>query len=291
MGNVKYEQGYAKDRTTLINTMCDAYNHGARQAAHANDKTPPEVLNLVNRPLQCFSYGMREETTYQLVVDLWRVGENLAAHKSETGSWRLQLSGSADDPFINVYETTWTSDGSSEFPQERLIFKFLLPHIGFHLPRGQIGPHEAILAGEAAETLSDRYRHYVNATSGFASDVSDQFARMVYFSAVTISTLGFGDIVPITKLQDGGSLQRRSMEWFSIGFFLNSLAKEYGSTGALIEELIHQLDQGAYASRPRIARAFDELKQATIMARGVKLSDVEAVAPRGSAISTPEDRF
>jgi len=67
---------------------------------------------------------------------------------------------------------------------------------------------------------------YIKGTKGFASKLEDNFWRMFYLSAITITTLGFGDIVPISTV----SRILVSIEAFLgiilIGLFLNSLAQE-----------------------------------------------------------------
>jgi hypothetical protein len=70
----------------------------------------------------------------------------------------------------------------------------------------------------------DMLAKFASGTSGFTSDVADNFERM--FILMTITTLGFGDIVPIT------TKARRlvTIEAISgvvlIGLFLNSLSRD-----------------------------------------------------------------
>ncbi len=70
---------------------------------------------------------------------------------------------------------------------------------------------------------------YSNALDGFASFGNESFSRMFYLSAITITTLGFGDIVPLTNR----SRLIVSIEaiWgiILVGLFLNSLAEKISS--------------------------------------------------------------
>src|SRR6202035_1809046 len=50
----------------------------------------------------------------------------------------------------------------------------------------------------AADDTSATIKALLDAQKGFPARVSGQFVRMLYLSATTITTLGFGDIVPIT---------------------------------------------------------------------------------------------
>lgn len=65
---------------------------------------------------------------------------------------------------------------------------------------------------------------YSEAQDGFPSSVKGNFSRMFYLSASTITTVGFGDIVPITTL--ARTLLAIEAIWgiIIIGLFLNSLA-------------------------------------------------------------------
>ena len=55
----------------------------------------------------------------------------------------------------------------------------------------------------------------------------DDFLTMLYFSAVTITTLGFGDIVPVTGMSRFTVGIEATWGIFVVGLFLNSLAYEF----------------------------------------------------------------
>jgi hypothetical protein len=75
--------------------------------------------------------------------------------------------------------------------------------------------------------LHDQITAYINAKRGFPSAISGSFARMFYFSAVTITTLGYGDIVPITHMTRWLVALESIVGIFLVGLFLNSLSHEY----------------------------------------------------------------
>jgi len=49
------------------------------------------------------------------------------------------------------------------------------------------------------DTLDQYLEEYILALNGLPIDATDNFVRMLYLSAVTITTLGYGDILPITS--------------------------------------------------------------------------------------------
>jgi hypothetical protein len=67
---------------------------------------------------------------------------------------------------------------------------------------------------------------YSDALRGFPSKSSGSFMRMLYLSAITITTVGFGDIVPITDLARGLVATEAVLGIVIIGFFLNAVASK-----------------------------------------------------------------
>lgn len=80
-----------------------------------------------------------------------------------------------------------------------------------------------------SSVLDDKILQYLYTINGFPYGYGkSNFFRMLYFSAITICTVGFGDIVPIT---DSARLLVASEALFGIiliGLFLNSLASKIG---------------------------------------------------------------
>jgi voltage-gated potassium channel Kch len=61
---------------------------------------------------------------------------------------------------------------------------------------------------------------------GFPYDSTGVFERMLYLSAVTITTLGYGDIVPITPMTRMFIWLEATFGVFIVGLFFNSLANQ-----------------------------------------------------------------
>lgn len=77
-----------------------------------------------------------------------------------------------------------------------------------------------ILNIEVAEQLSELVQTY----RGSPNNTTDNFLRMLYLSAITITTVGYGDIVPVTNWTRGLVAIEAVWGIIIIGLFLNSLA-------------------------------------------------------------------
>jgi hypothetical protein len=75
-------------------------------------------------------------------------------------------------------------------------------------------------------SLDEKINGYVAALKGFPSEASGGFGRMLYLSVVTITTLGYGDIVPISDLNRFLVGLESVIGLIIIGLFLNSLSRE-----------------------------------------------------------------
>lgn len=64
----------------------------------------------------------------------------------------------------------------------------------------------------------------IRGLKGFPSYLKQNYLRMLYFSVVTITTLGFGDIVPISTISRIAVTTEAVLGIVLIGLFLNSLA-------------------------------------------------------------------
>ena len=74
--------------------------------------------------------------------------------------------------------------------------------------------------------LMDRLIAYSNTMEGFPSRASGSFDRMLYLSAMTITTVGYGDIVPITRQARMLLALEAILGIVLIGLFLNAVAHE-----------------------------------------------------------------
>lgn len=79
---------------------------------------------------------------------------------------------------------------------------------------------------EIPTILNDKISNYASGMKGFASGISGNYIRMLYLSAVTITTLGYGDIVPVTTLSRLLVSIESVLGIVLIGLFLNALSFE-----------------------------------------------------------------
>jgi Ion channel len=68
-------------------------------------------------------------------------------------------------------------------------------------------------------------KSFMDEANGFTSDAKDNLSRMMYLSAVTITTLGFGDIVPVTPEARWWVTAEAVTGVILIGLFLNAVAR------------------------------------------------------------------
>jgi hypothetical protein len=77
---------------------------------------------------------------------------------------------------------------------------------------------------EVSPALQNQARAIASALSGSPDELPGHILRMLYLSSVTITTLGFGDIVPITNGARLAVAAEAILGVLLIGFFLNALA-------------------------------------------------------------------
>jgi hypothetical protein len=87
-----------------------------------------------------------------------------------------------------------------------------------------IGPLTRVLCNR--RDVSTQLLGLANAKSGFPGELRGSFSRMLYLSAVTITTLGYGDILPRTNRARLLVALEAVLGIIVIGLFLNSLARE-----------------------------------------------------------------
>ncbi len=84
----------------------------------------------------------------------------------------------------------------------------------------KINPDMPIASAEMASI-----QQLADAAQGTVGGLPDQFLRMLYFSAVSATTLGFGDIVPVTAVSRSLVTFEAVLGVVFIGLFLNALAR------------------------------------------------------------------
>ena len=107
----------------------------------------------------------------------------------------MNLTNDASAANLELYDDEWDFEAHSDYSGDKSVHK--VTRFGMSYVERTTKLRFGNSCPKTAPILSTM-SHFINGDSGFTSDVSDNFQRMLYFSAVTITTLGFGDIVPIT---------------------------------------------------------------------------------------------
>ena len=145
-------------------------------------------------------------------VEVLNVSANLGGNISVVG---LSTEGApADNEWLVV---TFASQAS----QDASSALFGPPVDDSHFRIGQDGIYYQFAI---PETLADRVQGVINASRGDATGIPGEFARMVYLSAITTTTVGYGDIVPITARARLFAASESIVGVILVGFFLNSVA-------------------------------------------------------------------
>jgi len=76
---------------------------------------------------------------------------------------------------------------------------------------------------ELPKDLWNDLKAWINGMQGDLSHSSGEWVRMFYLSATVMTTIGFGDIVPITPLAKGWVASQAIVGAILVGLFLNDL--------------------------------------------------------------------
>lgn len=163
----------------------------------------------------------------------------------------LGISATGTDLLVTIGFPTETNTGDVtvqvDIPENNLPSPYDTAAGGFvYLPYSTISTANTV-AGEASSGSLQLFEQYTNsklnpdmpitsaemasvqqladAAQGTVGGLSDQFWRMLYFSAVSATTLGFGDIVPVTTVSRSLVTLEAVLGVVFIGLFLNALAR------------------------------------------------------------------
>lgn len=109
-------------------------------------------------------------------------------------------------------------------------------------PLYPVKPRTALQSGSVAKALNGR-----------PSEISAERGRLLYFSVTTITTLGYGDIVPLTGWARFWTATESFLGIVVVGLFINAVWQDRAPTSPRSNAVGHR-----YASRPyndRLRRA------------------------------------
>jgi hypothetical protein len=238
---IQFERSLHTDEAVILQqlqkeTIKTFENHNGAEAELSGWKLAADSISL--RMLKVSA----SEISFQLEVELTKLSENKqrvytsATIKGPLGQWAESVSGTDKEKDRKVIEyRTITIEASpvSPFSVQPSLAKVLFPESlpKLQLPKELFGelyekaPGEKLIMPISRE-LNEKILDYQKGTEGFPSRVTGNLVRMFYLSASTITTLGYGDILPITTASRILVSVESIFGIVTIGLFLNALAYE-----------------------------------------------------------------
>jgi hypothetical protein len=175
--------------------------------------------------------------SFELFVDAWNEKETNAYKSNTTSRFPLRITFDLTDEKLKAKTYSVPSE------TKRLRAEFLTDRVALQDTQTQIKVIHAIFIDASfdndlifldipSELMGD-IRSYASGSQGVGSAVEGNFIRMLYLSGVTITTLGFGDIVPVTTPARILILTESVLGIVLIGLFLNALSYERGQDEGL----------------------------------------------------------
>jgi Ion channel len=220
---VKYEQSLNSDATQIIDEFKTNLVSRLR-AAHPDNSVvingwEIDISNISVSSLQAtddsvsftVNTKMFKMISQKPVISIDRFkltypGNKYEGYLDKNGQIELYLKYPTFDPPI------WKNNG------DELDYQMIFPENQINMKSSQ-----AILLLPAA--LNTKIEDFRRAYKGFPSKVSGNFIRMIYLSAITITTVGYGDILPISPLARVLVASEAVLGVVLIGLFLNALVQ------------------------------------------------------------------
>jgi hypothetical protein len=226
----RLEPGALEDADRVAGILEDALTRSL-------DAHPAPTIVVGNWQLDWRSLAVDNVTATDVGQLKFRVRFNADGAKENTGERQLGWSA-----FITVNEQPIAQRISGR-PNESSVHR--VPEADTSKYRSPFSEHDAdvlqalfpsrlVTPGLAASIMTvtgeedTQLRKFIQGSKGDPSGFSNQLGRMVYLSAVVITTLGLGDIVPITALARSLVAAEALLGIMMAGLFLNALAYRAG---------------------------------------------------------------
>jgi hypothetical protein len=195
-----------------------------REAAASAPTKPfgPQQLRLVPDTVEVNRLTIVDQETISFDLRYECAGEGSLAYAGMT----LSLNGTRDLVFTRTSAGIVTYEFSVQETQQDLLCGVQIGPLAAGLVRAPATAAAIATRPDTAISLSA----LLHAKSGFTDRLPGRPARAVYLSAVTITTLGFGDVVPVS---DGARLLVASEAVVGVvlaGLFLNAVTRRRGSS-------------------------------------------------------------
>jgi hypothetical protein len=224
---VQYERSLSGDSEDILRGLRDEMIANLRRIHNPVDVPSPSGWRVDEELLDFHSLKVTgDEVSFSMTVQI----ENINRKRD---SWSLMpliikfpwrdkystLSPGNETPNENKFITI---EGIPDVPDllgpkdRQEISRYLFPY-------GYITTGSDVVIMHISDELNNKLVSYTNAVQGFPSEMRGSFVRMFYLSAVTITTLGYGDIVPITTTSRLIISAESILGIVIIGLFLNAL--------------------------------------------------------------------
>lgn len=225
---VQYEQSLNEDANEILQDL----SHEIKTTFKTNHNSEQAIVHGWTVDSTSFSlYSLKvveDEVSFRMEINLLMRGDKYAeAYLSPTVKYSLKEKlavlppGGKDwieEKLIKVeplYLITFMGDKSKERDLTRTIFPYEYEDFA-----------PEIVVMPIPRQLDNKIMRFARGTRGFPSGVSGNLVRMFYLSAVTITTLGYGDILPLTTPSRILVSIEAILGILLIGLFLNALAYE-----------------------------------------------------------------
>lgn len=224
---VRYEQGLDQDRHMAEKAIASSMTSEMEKEQKANRGWTITTIDVRN----LFPAG--EDFTFSVWLNVEHrykpINGSLRAFK-KSGAVRATVTAKNDAEDARREERPDSADHSS--PEPRRLYVVTVANVVPPIVDGKdLFPYPETRAGSLQMPLPSTAEHqidaYIEGYNGFPVRFSTgQFLRLLYYSAITVTTVGYGDITPIT----GCARFLTALEAISgiivIGVFLNAVARE-----------------------------------------------------------------
>jgi hypothetical protein len=223
--NLSREPSHATDRVKLSQTLADAIRAQTMQPFTERVRSSRTTFSLRLDPASILVQDLRlagRGVTFSLSCRFLATADHKPAW---AGYWQAvkvrfpPLGAYENPPQLMVSPTVGPRPNIWRFEHSPLFHLF--PHFA-DMPPG----NGVLSVSNATYATLMRFSH---ADRGDASSASDRWLRMLYFSVVTVTTLGFGDIAPVTTVARTWVTAEALLGVVLIGLFLNALALRAGA--------------------------------------------------------------
>jgi hypothetical protein len=221
----KYEPGANQDRIHLARAILAALHQSF--TARAGQKFVAGNWKLEPDSVKVFNVDSIDgaQVTFTISLQAHGLGQVTGAR---TYNWSVKVT-VPDHPIMRTFKNlNFDNPVTYRFPVADL--QQYVPSAGeetaqmFGVVFGQSAPNIPVPALALGADEDSRFERFLRGFRGDSGSVGGQVGRMVYFSAVVITTLGLGDIIPMTTTART-LVAIETMSGIALaGFFLNALA-------------------------------------------------------------------